>query len=416
MKYLKRVVEDEVQESLAFAGAVLIEGPRGVGKTSTGTLLSKSTVRLDVDTPALDLARVAPELVLRGDVPRLIDEWQLADGIWNQVRHQVDQRGKPGQFILTGSASRQALGDRHPGTGRIARVTMRPMSLWEQGLSNGQVSLQSLLRGQEVQGIYDFNIDVAIQAICRGGFPAAVDLGFPSAQKLMKAYLDDVVNIDFSNLTGQKRNSRRLHNLIRGLARNVGSEISTAKLANEVGSTEGLPIKPETLEGYLEVLRQMFLVDDLRPWAPQLRSSYVVRKAWKRYLVDPSLAAAALGADPASLLGDLETTGFLFENMAVRDLRVYAQAMGCEVSHYRDSGGLEVDAIVEKTDGTWGAFEVKLSPTSVEKAAVTLKKLEQQLDYTKSKKPSFLAVLTTGTYSYVRPDGVAVVNIGTLGP
>jgi len=416
VEYASRVVEKEILDSLSFAGAVLIEGPRGVGKTSTGTLLSSSQVRLDIDPSALELSRVAPELVLRGEVPRLIDEWQLSEGLWNQVRHQVDMRGAPGQFILTGSASLQALGERHPGTGRIARVTMRPMTLLEQGLSNGQVSLRSLLLGDEIGGIQDFNLEVAILAICRGGFPAAVSLDVPPAQKLMKSYLDDVVNIDFSNLTGHTRNSRRLKVLLRSLARNVGSEISTAKLANEVGSSDGAPLKAETLESYLEVLRQMFLVDDLRPWAPHLRSSYVVRKAWKRYLIDPSLAVAALGADSASLLADLETTGFLFENMAVRDLRVYAQSLGCEVSHYRDSGGLEVDAIVETTDGRWGAFEVKLSPTSVDRAAVSLKKLAQQLDYTKAKKPAFLAVLTTGTYSYRRPDGVAVVNIGTLGP
>lgn len=415
MEYVKRLVEAEVRESLSFAGAVLIEGPRGVGKTSTGTQLSRSQVRLDIDNQALELARIAPEMVLAGDVPRLVDEWQLAEGIWNQIRYQVDQRQAPGQFILTGSASKQALGDRHPGTGRVARVTMRPMTLFEQGISSGQVSLGELFQGAVPKTVCDFDLEAAILAICRGGFPAAVNLSAAASQHLMRSYLDDVVNIDFTNLTGQARNSQRLRNLLRTLARNVGSEIATVKIASEVGASEGAAIKPQTLESYLEVLRQMFLVDDLKPWSPHLRSSYVVRKSWKRYFVDPSLAVASIGADQTSLLNDLETTGFLFENLALRDLRVYAQANGCEVSHYRDSGGLEVDAIVEKPNGAWGAIEVKLNPNSIEQAAASLAKLVHQLDFTRAQKPAFLAVLTTGKYSYLRPDGVSVISLGALG-
>jgi len=417
MEYRKRIVDEQLSQALRASGAVLLEGARACGKTVTAMQLAKSHANLDTDLAQRRLAETLPAIFLEGETPRLIDEWQVVKSIWNQVRRAVDERQLKGQFILTGSA--QSADDQitHSGAGRIMRIRMRPMSLFESGFSNGQVSLASLLSDQpEISARNEFEFVQIVDEICRGGWPAFQGVDVVEAQAALKSYLEDVVRSDFSSVTAIAKDSNRVRRVLKALARNVGSEISVARLASEVGSIELHGIKPSTLESYIEVLRGVMVIEDLQPWATHLRSKAIVRQSLKRYFVDPSLVVAALEATPEKLIRDLNTLGFLFENLVIRDLRVYAQSLRGRVAHYRDSSGLEVDVIVEAADGAWAAFEIKLGDYEIDKAAKNLLKLRDQVDKSKVGAPLTLGVITAGGHSYRRSDGVAVISIGTLGP
>lgn len=415
MPYLPRIADLELRERLESAGAVLVEGAKACGKTETARQVANSEVLLDVDRQARSAAELNPALILEGDTPRLIDEWQLRPEVWNHVRRAVDDRVSPGQFILAGSAQPTDDETRHTGAGRISRLKMRPMSLYELGIGDGEVSLAALLAGERFE-VADPGLDLQglAEAICRGGWPAFRDLAMPEALRRVRDYLGEIPRADMQRV-GQRHRPERVTRLIESLARNVATTVTARTLAGDASRPED-PISDEAVADYLASLTRLFVVEDQPAWQPHLRSRYRLRRAAKRHFVDPSLAVAALRAGPDDLMRDLEFTGLLFESMVVRDLRVHAQALDGEVEHYQDSGNLEVDAIV-RTGGSWGAFEIKLGgERRIDEAAESLLAFKGRIDSSKMGEPAVLAVIVGMGYGYVREDGVQVLPIGSLGP
>ncbi|MGH2989277.1 MAG: ATP-binding protein [Gaiellaceae bacterium] len=416
MPYIPRIADDELAARLTASGAVVIEGPKACGKTETARRMAASEALLDIDANARQAAAVDPALVLEGSVPRLIDEWQLEPGIWNYVRRTVDDRDDAGQFILTGSAVPADDITRHTGAGRITRLRMRPMSLFETGHSNGDVSLAQLLAGSPVRSPDPgLSVEDLVQEIARGGWPGFRSLALDPALRAVRDYLDEVRRVDVSSVHGVRRDPSKVGELLRSLARNVATHAAATTLAKDTGGAEG-PLKDDTVREYLDALQRLMIVEDQPAWAPHLRSKYVLRRAPKRHFVDPSLAVAALRATPKRLLADLNLTGLLFESLVVRDLRIYAQAVDASVLQYRDSHDVEVDAVVQATDGRWAAFEIKLGPGQVEEGAASLTRFINQIDTTKSGRPSALGVIVGTGYGYVRDDEIRVIPIGTLRP
>lgn len=417
MVYLPRLADGELQRLLRSSGAVLIEGPKACGKTSTAMRQAGSSVRLDVEANSRVAAELDPLLILDGAVPRLIDEWQLVPAVWNTIRSVVDARNADGQFILTGSAVPADDVTRHSGALRISRMRMRPMSLFESNTSNGTVSLAAVLEGNPVRsGDPGLRLDDLIEAVCRGGWPVSARRSLADAQRALRDYLQAVARTDIHAVDGVRRDPNKVSSLLRSLARNVGTEAAITTLAADIAGSE--PVHRTTIADYLAALERLMVLEDQPAWGPHLRSSAIPRKAPKRHFVDPSLAVAALGADPAALRADLNLFGFLFESLVVRDLRVYAQALEGQVSHYRDHKGLEVDAIVSCPGQRWAAFEVKLGATSkvVNAAAANLLRFRTGIDTTRSGDPAALGVIVGSGFGYLRPDGVAVIPIGALGP
>jgi uncharacterized protein len=401
---------------LSTVGAVVIEGPRACGKTATARQIAASEVLLDVDVNARQAISVDPELVLGGPTPRLIDEWQIEPAIWNHVRRAVDDRFDPGQFILTGSAVPADDVTRHTGAGRIARLRMRPMSLFEAGRSTGHMSLPDLLEGQ-VDPTADAGltvVDVA-EELALGGWPGLRGRGVPDGQLAVRDYLDEIARLDVGRVDATRRDPNRVSRLLSSIARNLATPAAATTLARDAGGADD-PLKDDTVREYLGALERLMVVEDQPAWAPHLRSKYRLRTAPKRHFVDPSLAVAALRATPDRLLRDLRLLGFMFESLVVRDLRVYAQAVDARVLHYRDSGGLEVDAIVEAGDGRWMAFEVKLGHGQIDDAATSLSRFAERIDTARCGSPALLGVIVASGYGYRREDGVAVIPIGALGP
>ncbi|MGA2164064.1 MAG: DUF4143 domain-containing protein [Solirubrobacteraceae bacterium] len=414
--YQPRIVDDELSARLKATGAVAIEGPKACGKTATARQLAASEVLLDVDANAREAAAVDPALVLDGATPRLIDEWQLEPAIWNHVRRAVDDRSAPGQFILAGSAVPPDDITRHTGAGRITRLRMRPMSLFESGVSSGGISLAQLLEGEPARspdpglGITDLAREIAI-----GGWPGFRGLAVEQALRAVRDYLEEIRRVDVSRVEEKRRNPDKVGVLLRSLARNVATYAAATTLAGDTEGADG-PLKNDTVGEYLEALRRLMIVEDQPAWAPHLRSKHALRGAVKRHFVDPSLAVAALRATPARLLRDIKLLGFLFESFVVRDLRIYAQATDARVLQYRDSRGLEVDAIVECADGRWAAFEVKLGSGQVEQAAASLHKLVEQIDTRVCGEPAALGVIVGTGYGHRREDGIMVIPVGALRP
>ena len=416
MAYSPRIMDAQLKEALGVLGAVVIEGPRACGKTSTALQFSNSSVLFDTDENAKELANQSPQSLLEGETPRLFDEWQLAPVIWNHVRRAVDERQRKGQFILTGSAMVPPDENRHPGTGRFIRLKMRPMSLFESGLSEGSVSLAELLQGDPPTATMGtLSLKDLIDVLCRGGWPGFADYPVKQSLAANRAYLDDVLDHDFSSIR-QTRNHGRVGKVVKSLARHVSTEVSLRRITSDVIGDGGEPIKPDTISDYLDALRQMMIIENVGPWAGHLRSRAVLRKSEKRYFVDPSLAVAALGATPQKLLADLKTVGFLFENLVVRDLLVYAGALDATLSHYRDSDSREVDVIVSAPGGQHLAIEIKLGNVSVDQAAKNLLRFRDNLADPEERNSMHLVVITSGTASYQRQDGVNVVSIAHLGP
>jgi predicted AAA+ superfamily ATPase len=414
MPYTARIADSELEQRLKAAGAVLVEGVKACGKTETARQIANSEVLLDVDSAARDAAELNPGLVLNGDTPRLIDEWQLEPGIWNHVRRAVDERVDPGQFILAGSAQPADDETRHTGAGRISRLRMRPMSLFELGAGNGEISLTALLGNQRGEaGDPGLELGDLAVAICRGGWPAFRGLELPDAQMRVRDYLGEIPR-DTQRL-GPRHRTERVMRLIQSLARNVATPVAAKTLATDASRPED-SISDDAVGAYLDSLARLFVVENQPAWQPHLRSRYRLRRTAKRHFVDPSLAVAALRSEPEALMRDLKFMGLLFESMVVRDLRIYAQAVDGEVAYFQDNSNLEVDAIVE-TPGSWGAFEIKLGGEKrIEEGAKALAKFKNRIDTSKSGDPAVLAIIVGTGYGYVRKDGIQVVPIGCLGP
>lgn len=414
--YLPRLLDAQLSRALKTIGAVLIEGPKLCGKSTTAAKQARSTVLLEPDR-ALKLAAVNPKVLLEGDNPRLLDEWQLAPQLWDLIRREVDRRGgAPGQFILTGSAVPADRSNiKHSGTGRFAWLKMRPMTLFETRESNGSVSLAKLFSGDlNIGSISPLSLDDVAFAACRGGWPMTLQQEGDLALDHAFYYLSAVVREDVSRVDGVKRNEKLLRDLMRSYARAQGSQISTPEITKDMGDN----VHEKTVQGYLKILREIFVIEDMPAWNPNLRSKTAIRTSDTRYFVDPSLATASLGAGPRDLLLDPETFGFVFETLCIRDLRVYAQSLHGDVFHYRDRNGLECDAVIHLRNGRYGLIEIKLgSDKGIEDGVKTLKKLVDKIDVDKMPAPSFLMVLTaSGEYAFRRDDGVLVVPIGCLAP
>lgn len=416
MPYLPRVVDAELDARLAAAGAVVIEGPKASGKTETARQRVASSVLLDVDENARRAAAVEPSLVLEGPTPRLIDEWQVEPGLWNHVRRAVDDRGRVGQFVLTGSSVPADDVSRHTGAGRFSFLRMRPMTLFESGHTNGAVSLAGLLVGEPPRSD-DPGLAVTDLAdrITAGGWPAQQGRRVADAARAARDYLEQVRHLDVSRVAGSKRDAARIERLLRSLARNTATEAAVTVLAADAGGGDG-PLDRHTVTEYLNILDRLMVIEDQPAWAPHLRSRASLRTSSKRHFVDPSLAVAALGAGPARLLDDLNLLGLLFESLVIRDLRVLAQPLDGEVLHYRDNYGVEADAVVQLADGRWGAFEVKLGAGLVDEGAAALLRFRESIDTRKSGEPSVLGVIAGTGFGYVRPDGIAVIPVGALAP
>jgi predicted AAA+ superfamily ATPase len=414
--YSPRIVDDELRELLGSAGAVVIEGPKACGKTMTASQQAASRVLLDIDQAARQALAVEPALVLLGARPRLLDEWQVAPDLWNQVRRAVDGADQPGQFLLTGSAVPADDASRHTGAGRFAFLRMRPMSLVEIGASSGAVSLRDLVAGAGPSVVDPgLSLQDLSALIGRGGWPAQQGGSLQAAGRAARDYIEQVRQVDISRVGERRLDPVRVGALLRALGRHCATEAKLSTLAADIGGSDG-SLDERTVSGYLQALERLMVIEDQQAWAPHLRSRARLRKAQKRHFVDPSLALAAVGAAPERLLQDLEWFGQVFESLVIRDLRVYSQGLDGEMFHYRDDYGLEVDAIVQLRDGRWGAIEIKLGEGQVEQAAATLKRFAAQIDSTRSGSPAFLAVICGKGYGYRRPDGIVVVPIGALGP
>ena len=415
--YRGRVADGLLKDRLRSSGAVLLEGPKACGKTATASRVAATTFRLDTDEAARSAVGIDPSLLLDQPTPVLFDEWQIEPAMWNLVRRAVDDRNPlKGQFILTGSATPDDDVMRHSGAGRIAAIQMRPMSLLETGHSTGEVSLAALFEGAPARGAdTGMMVSKLIERIVIGGWPALLDASPQDAMRWLRDYLRQIVEVDVPSLENGRRNPRNLRRLLASLGRNVGTGISVAALAKDVGGSDG-PVSRNAIYDYLDVFERLMIVEDVPAWATHMRSAARLRKSATRYMVDPSLALAALGAGPEQLMADLNATGFHFEALVVRDLHVYSQPLDGVLSHWRDSSGHEVDVVVELSDSRWGAFEVKMGLGSIDAAAASLLRFAAKVDTAMVGQPAFLGVITTTGFSYRRPDGIDVIPIGLLGP
>lgn len=418
--YKKRIVDEKIDEYMKIFGAVCVEGPKWCGKTWTS--LNHAVSVSYIASPENNfqnrlLAEMSPDLVLKGDLPRLIDEWQEVPPIWDAVRFEVDKDGKKGKYILTGSSTPKRKGILHSGAGRIGRIKMRTMSLYETGDSSGKVSLKELFETRlEPVLTGDVKLENLIYYVVRGGWPGNIGVDIQIARNLPREYLKAVVEDDMYNTDGIKRDSRKVWSLIHSLGRNESTLVANTVLRKDIMAYDGVEISPDTIADYLDVFKRLFLLEEQPAYAPSLRSSRRVLKTPKRHFVDVSLAVAALEATPEMLLGDLHTFGFLFEALCEHDLAIYAEANGGQLFHYRDHNDKEIDAVIEMPDGTWGAFEIKLGANQIDAAAKELLRMKKIME-AEGKAPNLLAVICGMTNAaYTREDGVVVLPITALKP
>lgn len=420
--YRQRIADDVLQKRLEAKGAVLIEGPKACGKTTTAEMKASSIIYINDPKQFqqnLMLSEMDPEVLLEGDNPRLIDEWQLAPKLWDAIRFSIDHRRKFGLYILTGSAVPANTNEiHHTGTGRFSWMKMRPMSLYESGESTGEVSLSSLFYNpkEAVRGTASLSLQDIEFLICRGGWPLSLDVSSEVALRQSVDYVEAIIEEDISRVDGVKKNTSLVRRLMRTLARNQGTQVTIESLVNDVSANETMENSRNTIASYLNALKKIFVIEDMEAWNPKLRSKSAVRTSDTRYFIDPSIATASLRLGPGDLVADLETMGFMFETLAVRDLRVYADAIDADVYHYRDKSNLECDAVIHCRNGKYGLVEIKLGGESlIDKGVESLLKLSKNIDFEKMSSPSFLMVLTAvGNRAYKRPDGVLVVPIGSL--
>ena len=420
-KYKPRIADRLLERKLAGKGAVLLEGPKWCGKTTTAEQIAQSV--LYMSEPGMveqnrQLAKINPSLLLKGDKPRLIDEWQVAPTLWDSVRFEADHSPHLGLFILTGSSVPADMSDViHSGTGRIGWLRMRPMSLWESGDSTGEVSLSELFQAPEkIGGFSSKNLEDMAFLACRGGWPLAVSMKPDLALEQAFDYVDAIEQRDISLADGVKREPARTHRLLRSYARHQGSQASLGTIRADMIANEADSFDESTIASYINALKKIFVIEDSEAWNPNLRSKTAIRTSDTRYFVDPSIATAAMGLGPSDLINDLNTFGLVFETLCVRDLRVYADLLNGKVYHFRDKNGLECDAVIHLRDGSYGLVEIKLGGDDLIKDGIaTLKALESKIDTTRMKKPAFLMVLTAvGSYAYRREDGVYVIPVGCL--
>lgn len=416
MNYLNRITDDELQRKLDSAGALLIRGAKACGKSESAKQYSQSILELDRDEQVPLLMTTSPNRLLLGKTPRLIDEWQEYPKIWNYVRHEVDKRKQSAQFILTGSANPEENIKMHSGAGRFTILDMRTMSWQEMGFSSGKISMKDLFDGKSIE-IYDepADLEFIIEKIIIGGFPTVLGKSLRQAIDINRAYVDLLAEVDMSRVSNIKRDPAKVRNLLRSLARNTATMVEITTLESDIRDKEFNDISRPTIYDYLDALDRLMIIENQPAWNTHIRSSALLRKSPKRHFTDVSLAVAALGIDKKKLLNDLKFTGFLFESLAVHDLRVYAQANDAKVYHYRDSSGLEVDAIVQKYNGDWSAFEIKLGVGQVEEAAASLNKFVSILDDKNVSKPKSLNIITGTGISYTRNDGINVISLASLG-
>ena len=416
-EYLPRLIDDKLEKQLKASGCVVIEGPKWCGKSTTAKRFSKTVVELQrakIFSLYQTYLATEEENILKGERPILFDEWQKLPGLWDYIRWDIDTNGGRGQYILTGSAKPIEDRDRHSGTGRMARITMRPMSLYESRESTGEVSLSDLFGGiPSISGNSRVTFNRIAHLVCRGGWPESVGDDDETALLIAENYFRSLTDTDITNVDGIRRNPERARKILRSYARQISSFASNTTIQEDVLATDGT-LDDKTLASYSNAFRKLFVIEDLPAWSPKLRSKTVIRTADKRQFVDPSIAAAALGTSPSDLINDLNTFGLLFESLCIRDLRVYADRIGGEVNQYHDNSGLEADAVIHLNNGEWGAVEIKLGGNMIDDAAENLLKFAAKVDTDHMKEPKFLMVLTGLNYAYRRPDGVYVVPIGCL--
>ncbi len=414
--YRPRIADKELADRLGSAGVVVIEGPKACGKTAMARQVAKSEVLLDVDENARRAIAVDPTLVLTGETPRLIDEWQVEPVIWNHVRRMADQRQGTGQFILTGSAVPTDDITRHTGAGRISRLRLRTMSLVETGFSSAEVSLRDLFDGHfSGSGDPGHKLGDITEQLCRGGWPGSLNLQLNASLRAQRDYLEEIQRLDIRRLDGVRRDPDKVTRVIRSLARNTATEVSARTIAVDAGGADG-PLNNDTVRDYLSALVRLMICEEQPAWPTHLRSKAFQRTSVKRHFVDPSLAVAALRANPERLLQDLNLLGLLFKSLVFRELNIYGRVADADVYHYRDNTGLEVDAIVQRRNGDWCAFEVKLGVSQVDEAAAALLKFRDRLNLGKCGNPGILGVIVSSGYGYRREDGIAVIPIGALSP
>ena len=416
MSYIKRIIEEDLQEKLAASGAVLIKGPKSCGKTETAKQFAKSLLEMDRDKQVPVMMATNPQLLLAGATPRLIDEWQEQPEIWNYVRHEVDDRKAKGQFILTGSANPADDVKLHSGAGRFTVVQMDTMTWQELGYSTGIVKVSDLLQG----ALPDFyapaiSLDFILEKMMIGGWPALLNESARNALTMNSGYVDVLCEVDMSRVSRIKRDPLKVRSLIRSLARNTATLVDNKTLEQDVKTSDRNELSRNTISEYLDALTRLMVLFEQPAFNPHIRSSASLRKSPKRHLCDPSLAVAALGLDKESLVKDIHYTGFLFETLATHELYVYAKANDANVFHYTDSYGLEIDTIVQKRNGDYAAFEIKLGVGFIEEAAGNLKKFQGNIDNTKMDLPKSLNIITGTGMSYRRPDGINVISLSSLG-
>ena len=415
--YINRIMDKVIKYELEAFGAVLITGPKWCGKTTTAKQIARSVLYMqdpDRKESYLTLANIQPSKLLEGEKPRLIDEWQMAPQLWDSVRFDVDMKNNTGLYILTGSTTVDESKISHSGAGRISRIKMRTMSLFESLDSNGNVSLKDLFDGKnEIDGTSNLDIEDIAELIIKGGWPGNINKPLKASMRSIEGYCDIIATSEIQTVDGVKRNEETTKSILRSLARHTSSTASDSTILSDV-KVNNSSIHRNTLSDYLDALKKLFVIEDLPAWSPKLRSKTIIRTSNKRHLIDPAIAANMLKASPEDLIYDMNTFGLLFESLVVRDLRVYTQAIGGSVFHYRDNTGLEADAVIHLDDGRWGLVEVKLGNHLIDEASENLIKLKKIIDTNKIKEPSFLMIVTGTGYAYKRKDGVIVVPIGCL--
>jgi predicted AAA+ superfamily ATPase len=416
--YIPRIIDKELRQKLRVSGAVLIKGAKATGKTETARQCAGSEARIDVDPDIREKMGIDPGLILRGKNPRLLDEWQLEPALWNHVRREVDDRKKPGQFILTGSADLADASRLHSGAGRFSVLEMRPMTWFESGISSGRISLKKILEGKKITAgaACDITIDGMISHILCGGWPANIGKSERESIEYVRDYVKLLAESDVSKAPGarRRRNSTKIMRILSSYSRNIATEAAQSLIASEARG-EDMSLAQGTADRYIEVLKDLMIIENVPAWRPHIRSSATLRRSEKKYFADPSIAAACLDLNADQLLNDLNYLGLLFESEAIRDLRVYAGAAASKISHYRDSTGLEIDAIVHDNSGKWSAFEIKLGRDKQDEAAKHLLKLASLIDEKKTKPPVSLNIITGFGFGHTRPDGVNVIPLSELG-
>ena len=426
MVSLQLVYIIEIDELMEIMGAVLIEGCKWCGKSTTGLYHGKSTTGLyhaksviefqnpDRKQEYDNIRNTKPSLFLNGEKPRMFDEWQMYPVVWDSVRTDVDHTGLKGQYILTGSAKPSEGETMHTGTGRISRVLMRPMSLFESKESTGDVSFSDILAGKDISGVSKLSLEDIASIIVRGGWPASISIKSDAKYRIAKEYVKSLIHEEVRSVDGVERNTEKMQNVLRSLARNISTQVSNSTIEADIKNNFDNDISRPTLTDYLNTLEKLFVIEDVKATNLNLRSKYALRTKPKKYFVDPSIATAILDLKPMDLINDLNTFGFMFESLCIRDLKIYTESLGGDVTFYRDERGFEVDAILRMPSGKWGAIEIKLGAGYIDEAANNLLKFKEHVDIKKCGEPSFLLVLTGTNYSYKRDDGVYVVSIGTL--